>query len=99
MGKIHCVQLLCQARHCILAAVYDSTTKTLKSTQERIRKALEKANSPWECGLCSDKNLYFDDHATEYDDMDVAMPMFARLQAQNLLTRALIDRDKANRLN
>ncbi len=99
MGKIHCVQLLCRARHCILAAVYNSETKTLASTEERIRKALEAVGSPWRCGLCSDTDLFFDDQDTEFDDMDEATPWFARLQAQNLLTRAMIDQEKANRRN
>ncbi len=97
MGKLHIVQRLCPARHCIGAVAYlpgDPSPDGFATKEEAIAGLLEAQKAFGirdRCGICGSTQLFFEDAPTKFDTMEEAMPEFTKQQVANLETRAALD--------
>jgi hypothetical protein len=87
MGNVHVVQLMCRARHCVLAALYRADKGKREVAEDGIREKLETEGYPWRCGICHDVNLHFQDDETPFDTVPEALPAFQCLQAERKLVQ------------
>jgi hypothetical protein len=85
MGRVHLVQYLCPARHCLAAAAYrQGDGGTYEATVAGLRALLKAAGTdPWCCALCGSHDLAFEDLATPFDTWEAALPELWRQQAEN----------------
>lgn len=91
MSKVRIVQLLCPARHCYVATVYESPdgepmAKVTADLMNGYKDLLEKGANPW-CGICGSRNLQAEDRATRFATMREAAPAFAECAADQARTR------------
>lgn len=81
---IRIIELLCPARHCVIAAAYNPQTsngpEVIGMLGER-RKALKL--NPW-CGFCGSTDLQYEDAETRFDDMESAMPALKAAEQDNI---------------
>jgi len=97
MARVHLIQHLCPARHCIMAVAYQPDEHTHEQALERLRgmEASLKVN-PW-CGICGSTELRFEDSETIYTTLAEATPALAQAQLANLeAMRYFADRPKTN---
>jgi hypothetical protein len=89
---VRIVQLLCPARHCILATAYESAdgepiAAIAEHVREGFRLLFNAGNlNPW-CGICHSRDFHIEDGATAFRSMDEALPHLNQLQAENAATR------------
>lgn len=85
---IYLVQLLCPARHCIIAAAYDSERGGSFDDTVRLMEArLEQLGAhPW-CCICGAEHLTFEQAKAKFPDMATALPILRAAEASNLATR------------
>jgi hypothetical protein len=90
--SVHLIQLLCPKRHCIIAMPYLSEQKRGKERTIDLIKAAEAARvfNPW-CGICGSRDLVYEEGKTTFATLEEAMPLLRQLEADNLLSRQLLD--------
>lgn len=91
MARIHLVQLLCPNRHCIIAAAWEEGRTTYEATVTFMRASFAGMGGEWLCGLCRAAELKFEDGLMPFNSMAEAAPELARLAAENMRGRALIE--------
>lgn len=89
--KVRIVQLLCPARHCVLATAYESESGgELPEIAGILRSkfaALVGMGANPHCGLCLSKDLHTDDQPTKFSSMAEAIPQLQEQEARMALTR------------
>lgn len=89
---VRIIQLLCPARHCILATAYESTDgAVIPQMEQRLlyhAKTMVEAGAmnPW-CGLCRSRDWHPEDRPTKYASMDEALPYLQEIEDRNAQTR------------
>ena len=90
--SIHLIQLLCPARHCVIALPYPSEQARGKertiALMEEMRRAL--GINPW-CGICGSRELVYEDRATLFETLHEALPLLHELEEEQLRSRGLLD--------
>ena len=85
------IQLLCPARHCIIAAAY--TDDEERQTFEAGIPALMKLSgiNPW-CGICGSTDLHFEAGETQFETLAEAMPVLKGVEAAQIETARIISK-------
>lgn len=84
---INLVQLLCPARHCIIAAAFDPETTTFASVVAMLdTRRAELHLDPW-CGLCGSRRLEYEEGKTLFPTLEMAMPILRAAEASNMAAR------------
>jgi len=90
-AMINLVQLLCPARHLIMAAVYDSEQNTFDHTVKLMQlRVLDLKLNPW-CGICGSTVLRFEEQKTKFQSITEAIPILKVCEAYNLASRQHLD--------
>ncbi len=91
MPRARIVQLLCPARHCILALAYDSLDgEPLPEMASLIQEQFAKGPFPPYCELCRSRSLYAEDAALKFSTLAEAMPFLMESHRQQLATRQFV---------
>jgi hypothetical protein len=93
---IHLVQLLCPARHCIIAAPYDDATTSRQEIEACLRKVMRNNHLNEWCGICGSRDLTFEDLPTSFASLEQALPTLKACEADQLLTKAILDASGAS---
>lgn len=88
---VRIVQLLCPARHCIVATAYDSADGKpepafSEHVHESFRRLVEAGANPW-CGLCHSRDFHTEDGRTAFRSMAEALPHLKQIHAEMAATR------------
>lgn len=93
--EIWLVQLLCPERHCIMAAAYEREgIESGPGAEESLKGAIRENGLNWECGICMKKELHFEHGKTPFKSMEEAYPRLKQVEAENILSRLELDRQK-----
>jgi len=95
--RVRIVQLLCPARHTIVAVAYlsqDGAPEVRHSlmVQNASRLGMVQAY----CGICGSDELRIEDAATRYTTMAEAQPALATIERENMETRRRVDAARNN---
>jgi hypothetical protein len=85
------VQLLCPARHCILAAAYEQPVENYQATVAAMQKKIKELGIRDHCGICGSHKLEFEERATGFATIKEAMPHLLKSQLDNAVTRAYLE--------
>ncbi len=89
---VRIVQLLCPARHCLLASAYEDDKGTFSKTCEALSAMLEpRGGVSRHCGICGSTELHFEVGLTKFKTLAEAMPSLDQAQTEQLLTRSWLD--------
>lgn len=109
MAKVHIVQCLYPARHCIMGLAWEEgrlvegAGKTVFNSSHEaccgLRGLIEwfirdHQIDPW-CAICKSRQFSYEDGVTKFNSLEEAMPHIRQVEAMNLLARAAIDQDRA----
>jgi hypothetical protein len=85
------VQLLCPARHAVLAAAFDMADRTESDAIAGLKEVAKQIGlNPW-CGICGSTVLTYETKKTGFKTMSDALPFIYAIEQANLTTRALLD--------
>jgi len=89
--RVRIVQLLCPARHCILAIAYESLDgNAIPYVTDHLftafTRALQVGMNPW-CGICDSRDLTYEDQPTRFATILEAQPHLAEAARRNAATR------------
>jgi len=86
------VQLLCPARHCVIAAAFDPEVDSDEETTRKLEEWREKLGlNPW-CGICGSTRLRYESHRTKFQTMEEALPSLKKSEQEQALTREYLAR-------
>ena len=86
--RVHLVQLLCPARHCVVAGAYEDDAHTLAEISAQIEAQFTNGTLNRRCELCQSRELHFEEGRTSFRSMAEAAPALGALVLANLATRA-----------
>jgi hypothetical protein len=85
------VQLLCPARHCIMALLFDERDMTREAAIIALRGQVEGlALNPW-CGICGSSVLAYEIGTTRFKTMAEATPFVRATEHANIMSRARLE--------
>ena len=98
---VYIIQCLCPNRHAIFGVAYDPADMphdvAMATFQSTIEKWItDKTINPW-CGICNSRHWTYEQRRTKYATMQEAEPELKRLELEQMLTRALIEQQKASK--
>jgi len=88
---IYLVQYLCPARHCIIAAAYDSSETTYAETVKGMTQTLYDSHANLWCGICGSHALHFEQGPTKFRSIAQAMPALKECESDQMFSRAFLD--------
>lgn len=94
--KVRIIQLLCPARHCMMAVAYESATgealpDKMQAFQESVKIGFgARVFNPW-CGICRSHQLVYEDGATIFKTMEEAMPFLREMEKRQAWTRKFFE--------
>lgn len=92
MSRVRIVQLLCPARHCIVASAYESPDGAeLPEYTAKLKAVYTRVAAEQSCGICGSAELSYEDRATIFATLAEARPVFEREERMQLAARAAID--------
>lgn len=97
---IHIIQLLCPARHCVLASAFDaekiSPDEAMQEFQRIVGRCFETgAFNPW-CGICHCRELVYEEGKTRFKTMEEAQPFLEENQRQQRAAAAILGQHGRN---
>lgn len=95
--SIWLVQLLCPARHAIVASPYDPAEWSRAAIETELRERLTRCGVREACGICGATTLHFEHAKTIYTDWATALDGLFAAEAQQILSRAHIDAARKDR--
>jgi hypothetical protein len=89
--KVRLVQLLCPARHAIMAMAYQSQDGAEEPEMAtRLRAAFEEllrlGANPW-CEICRSRDLHTEDSPTPWESIETALPHLKQLEREQAAAR------------
>lgn len=94
--KVRMIQLLCPARHCMMAVVYESPdgepdpAKTVAFLDALALMYEKKIVNPW-CGLCQSRTLTPEDKPTKFATLAEARPHLQEQERQQAIVREAVE--------
>jgi hypothetical protein len=93
MADLWLVQYLCPQRHALCAAPYERPADTAEIEGRLLADMYRLGLNPW-CGLCGSRDLRFEHRRLAFTDWDDAMAALRQCQADQLLTRQMIEHSR-----
>lgn len=88
---VHIVQLLCPARHCIIALAYEEEQSDLEQCKVSMVTIMWRMKIAHHCGICGSGDLKFEERRTPFPTMAAAGPALYQTEMENMATRAALD--------
>lgn len=96
MSRVRIVQLLCPARHCIVASAYQSEDGECDPAYPlKLLESFRHSGGEHRCGICGSTDLHTEDRPTRWATLAEAEPILRAEEAKQALSRAVIDRIKS----
>ena len=84
-------QWLCPSRHCAFALAWDDAETTAEALVAEGARQRAQNGLRDRCGICGANELHPDHGPTQFKTMAEALPALRVLEAQQLLTRRVLD--------